>query len=380
MKAQFLILMLLLVILLPVARGGQQPSAAEVFNRAVELQRQGQWAEAASSWEAFLKLEPNHAGAHANLGTVLSRLNRYEEAIARFSTALRLNPGLTPLLYNLGLAHFRAGQHAKAVEALSEFLKTKPDFLPARQLRGMALVELGRDTEASVELEAALAARQSAQDESAALYALGLAYVRLRRTESSAIVSRLAALAGGAALSHLLSGQVHLREADYKHAIEEFEIAGRLDTELPRLHFSLGVAYLRSDRNPEAAKSFEQELRRLPRDFWTLYYLAYLQEAEGKMEPAKERLQVALKSEPRSTEANALLGKILLRQGQAAAAVAPLEIAVTGSPNDSNTRFMLARAYQQSGRNKDAAREFAEVQRLKKLDIERERNKLSKPE
>ncbi|HMB29458.1 MAG TPA: tetratricopeptide repeat protein [Blastocatellia bacterium] len=44
--------------------------------------------------------------------------------------------------------------------------------------------------------------------------------------------------------------------------------------------------------------------------------------------------------------------------------MAPLEIAVAQNPNDANLRFQLARAYQQSGRRQDAAREFAEAQRL----------------
>lgn len=381
MKIKPLLLIFLLAALLPqlaaVPQAPHQPSAEAAFNRAVELQRQGNWNGAVAAWRAFLQLEPKHASAHANLGTALSRLGQYEEAIASFETALRLNPGLTPLLYNLSLAHSRAGQYAKAVESLTRFLNLNPDFPPARQLLGLALVELGRDAEAVTQLEAVL---ETNQNDAAALYALGLAYVRLRRAEFKAIIPRLAALPAGAALSHLLSGQAHLRAADYKRAIAAFETAAQLDAELPRLHFSLGVAYLRAARRPEAVSSFEQELRRLPRDFWTLYYLAYLDEAEGRLDTAGERLKTALKVEPQSAEANALLGKILLRQGQAAAAVAPLEIAVTQNPGDSNTRFLLARAYQQSGRSKDAAREFAEVQRLKNQGIEKERSGLGKPD
>jgi tetratricopeptide (TPR) repeat protein len=377
--------LLLTLLASPGLAAGQLP-AAEAFNRAVELQRQGDWAAAVPAWFAFLKLEPNHAGAHANLGTALSRLNRYEEAIASFETALRLNPGLTPLLYNLSFAHVRAGQHARAVESLDTYLKSNPNFLPARRLLGLALVELGRDAEAVVQLESAMAADRpdapGAEDaaDAATLYALGLAYVRLRRAELERVISRLAALPGGAALSQLLAGQVHLREADDRRAVETFEAARRLDPALPRLHFSLGVAYLRSERRADAVRAFEQELRRQPRDFWTLYYLAYLDEADGRMDAARERLRAALDVDARSVEANALLGKIRLRQGQAAAAVAPLELAVAGNPADSNTRFLLARAYQQSGRARDAAREFAEVRRLKNLGIEAERSKLSKPD
>ena len=378
MKAKLLITLLLAIPLPQTAafQPAQQPPAEEAFNRAVELQRQGKWNEAVAAWRAFLKLEPKHAGAHANLGTALSRLNQYEEAIASFETAIKLNPGLMPLLYNLGIAHFRAGQFAKAAESLTGFLNLNPNFPPARQFLGLALVELGRDAEAVPQIEAALAA---SPDDTAALYALGLALLRLRGAEFKSVAERLAALPGGIALSHMLSGQSYLRETAYKRAIESFTAAAKLDPELPRLQFSLGVALLRQGQHSEAALAFEKELAKLPRDFWTLYYLAYLREAEGRLDPAREKLNAALAVEPRSVEANALLGKILLRQGKTAEAIAPLEIAVAEKPNDSNTRFLLARAYQQSGRRADAAREFAEVQRLKNQGIEKERSGAQKP-
>jgi Flp pilus assembly protein TadD len=157
------------------------------------------------------------------------------------------------------------------------------------------------------------------------------------------------------------------------------EEAAKLSDNLPRVHFSLGVAYLRVGRNQEAIGQFESELRRMPRDYWSLYYLAFLLEAEGRLDQARERLAAAVEVEPRSVEANSLLGKILLKQGKAADAVAPLEAAIALKPNDSNTRFLLARAYQQAGRREDAAREFAEAQRLKNQGLEKERREAPKP-
>ncbi|MBO0857850.1 MAG: tetratricopeptide repeat protein, partial [Chloracidobacterium sp.] len=126
-------------------------------------------------------------------------------------------------------------------------------------------------------------------------------------------------------------------------------------------------------------RAFERELKRLPRDYWTLYYLAFLREAEGELEAAREKAALALEFQPRSIEASALLGKILLKQGKAVEAVQPLETAVAQNPNDANLRFQLARAYQQSGRRQDATREFNEAQRLKDQGLEKERKGSAKP-
>ncbi|HEY6400705.1 MAG TPA: tetratricopeptide repeat protein, partial [Blastocatellia bacterium] len=177
----------------------------------------------------------------------------------------------------------------------------------------------------------------------------------------------------------LLKGQNYLADSDFQHAVEALEAAAKLSGDLPRLHFSLGVAYLRTGRNQEALRAFERELRRLPRDYWTLYYLAFLNDAEGRLDAAREKAQLALALQPRSADACALLGKVLLKQGKAAEAVPPLETAVAQNPNDANLRFQLARAYQQSGRRQDATREFSEAQRLKDQGIEKER-KGAKPE
>src|SRR5262245_4061504 len=374
------ILLTTLILLLSLSHAAQpqaQPSAAEVaFNRAMDLQRQGQWPEAAEAWRKFLELEPRHAGAHANLGAVLSRLGQYDEAVKSYDDALRLDPRLTDALFNLGVAHYRAGQFAKATEALSRYLTARPDAWKAQQMLGLSILELGRDEVDAAQIDAAFSSNP--QDVSL-LFGLGLAYLRLKRPEVKKMIDRLAATSTGAPFANLLRGQNYLADSDFQHAVEALEAAGKLSDDLPRLHFSLGVAYLRAGRNDEAIRAFERELKRMPRDYWTLYYLAFLHDAEGQLDAAREKAQLALTIQPRSADAGALLGKVLLKQGRAAEAVTPLETAVAQNPNDSNLRFQLARAYQQSGRRQDAAREFAEAQRLKDRGIEKER-KGAKPE
>jgi len=337
-------------------------TAVARFNRAVELQRQGALEDAAAEYRAFLEVAPAHAEAHANLGAVLSRLGRYEEAVARYQTALELDPRLAPARLNLGIAHYRAGQFAKAAEVLARYLESAPSSIQARALLGTALVELGRDAEAVPHLETVLIATP---DDPAVLYGLGRAYVRSRPRDVNAIIGRLQTLPAGRPLAHFLKGLLLLNQKDYKGAVEELGAVERLDPGLPELHASLGLAHLGSGDDREAARSFEKELERSPQDTRSLYYLAYIDHRAGAMESARKRLQALLLLEPRSAEANALLGRILLEQGHALEAVRSLEIAVEADPTASTKRYLLARAYQRLERREEAAREFAEVQKLK---------------
>lgn len=368
---------ILIAFSLALAQGLQQSQdSAERFNHAVELQRRGALKEAAAEYRALITAQPNYVEAHANLGVVLAQMGQYEEAVASYESALRLAPNHTAILLNLGIAHYRAGQFDKAVDVFKRVLDKMPDALQARQLLGIGLVELGRDAEAVTHLEQILAAAPS---DSAVLYSLGIAYMRLGRPGLRAMVDRLADAPGGLPAAHLLQGQFLLGRQEYEQALAELTAAANLNPQLPRLQYTLGLCFLKLGRNKEAIAAFEEQLRRSPKDSSTLYYLAYLAEAEGNLNVARQQLDVALKLEPQLREANALLGKILTKQGKYHEALAPLERAVASDPNDPLTRYMLARLYVQLGRNEDAAREFAEVQRLKSEQLKEERARTPKP-
>ncbi|HYE75159.1 MAG TPA: tetratricopeptide repeat protein, partial [Blastocatellia bacterium] len=231
------------------------------FNRAIELQRQGALQEAVAEYRALLAIAPNYAEAQANLGVVLARLGNYTEAIKAYEEALRLKPELTPILLNLGIAHYKAGQFAKAVEVLERVIVIAPNHTQARQLIGISLVELGRDADAIIYLEPALS---SAQTEATTLYSLGLAYLRLHRSEVSRVVEQLASRSDGAALGHLLHGQALLEEFAFEKAAAEFESAAKLSTELPRLQFLRGLTAFKLGQSGQAREYLEAELKRTP--------------------------------------------------------------------------------------------------------------------
>ncbi len=346
------------------------------FNRAVQLQQQGKLTDAAEEYRALLKIKPDYVEALANLGAVLAQLGKYDEAITAYESALKLAPGLTQILLNLGIAHYRAGQYARAADTLRGVLERNPDSVQARQLYGLSLVEIGQDEAAVIQLELTL---DDARQDVAVLYSLGLAYLHLNRPELRVMVERLAAFPAGLPVSHLLRGQSLIASRDYERAIAELEIAAKMDGKLPRLQYSLGLAYQQLGRNKEALAAFDRELGSRPGDFLTLYYVAFLNEAQGNLEDAQRHLVVAMKLVPDSPDANALLGKILFKRGKAAEAVAPLEFSVGKNPTDPDRRYWLARIYQQLGRREEAAREFAEVQKLKAKQLEQDRARTPKP-
>ncbi len=354
-----------------------QEDVSVKFNRALELQKKGAWKEAEEAYRAILSAEPKYAQAHANLGAVLMRQDRYEEAVRSYETALDLAPELTPILLNLGIAHYRKGEFEKAFDALKRFLGASPGNAQAIQLTALSLVELARDEEALDYLDQALL---SAPNDPAILYATGLVCVRLEKPYVNGIVKTLSEVSGGLPLAHLLRGQLLLKRFEFEKAVEELQEAARLNPDLPRVLYSLGLCYFKLGRTKEATAAFEGQLVRTPKDFSTLYYAAYFREQSGDTADAHSKIELALTLDPQSAEANALLGKILFKEGKTQEAVKPLEVAVVKTPEDADMRYLLGRVYLQLGRKEDAAREFNESKRLREQQLEKDREKTARPD
>ena len=84
--------------------------------RAWQLQQAGDHAAAVDAYRAFLKLRPDEAAAHSNLGAALVKLGRYEEAIEEYQKAERCFPAMPRIGTNLALAYEKSGRSAEASE------------------------------------------------------------------------------------------------------------------------------------------------------------------------------------------------------------------------------------------------------------------------
>ena len=77
----------------------------------------------------MLRLKPDYAEAHNNLGVALSQLPvRSSEAISHFEAALRIQPDYADAHYNLGVALSQIpGRMPEAIAQWEESLRLQPD-------------------------------------------------------------------------------------------------------------------------------------------------------------------------------------------------------------------------------------------------------------
>ena len=121
-------------------------------NLGLLLVRKGEIARAADAFARAALLRPHHAESHNNLGAMLARLNRTPEAIASYTRALELKPQYALARRNLGLALAAQGDVPAGIAACLEAIRQSPVEAAWHYEVAVMLVSQGRVTEAIVHL------------------------------------------------------------------------------------------------------------------------------------------------------------------------------------------------------------------------------------
>ena len=94
-----------------------KPDLAEAhYNLGIALQGKGQLDEAIASYRQAIRLKPDYAEAHNNLGNALKDMGQLDEAIASYRQAIRLKPDHAEAHSNLVFTlHFHPGYDARMI-------------------------------------------------------------------------------------------------------------------------------------------------------------------------------------------------------------------------------------------------------------------------
>jgi predicted O-linked N-acetylglucosamine transferase (SPINDLY family) len=121
-----------------------------------------------------LRLNPDLAAAHNNLGNVFVKQQKLPEAVASFRQAVRLRPDHAEAHFNLGLALIGQGKPAAAEASLLRASQLKPDSAEAHFQMGLALGKQGKHGAAADSNQQALRLKP---DYAEAHFNLGSAFV-----------------------------------------------------------------------------------------------------------------------------------------------------------------------------------------------------------
>jgi Flp pilus assembly protein TadD len=114
-------------------------------------------AEAVSPLEQLLRLYPQEAAAHSNLGLALAGVGRLRDAESHFLEAVELDPGRPDFAANLARFYLHVGQAEAGLSALLRFKASGKREMAVDLLTAKALIRSGRVERARAELDESVA-------------------------------------------------------------------------------------------------------------------------------------------------------------------------------------------------------------------------------
>src|SRR5258708_28120184 len=130
-------------------------SPQQLVQDAEQKQQSGDLEGAVPEYRQFLKLHPEVAAIHSNLGAALAGLGRYEEALPEYKSALKLSPKLEGARLNLALVYYKMGKIDDATTQLVKVVAEDPANHQAVLLQAACSPRMGRQDEVIRVLEPA---------------------------------------------------------------------------------------------------------------------------------------------------------------------------------------------------------------------------------
>ncbi|MGA7159288.1 MAG: tetratricopeptide repeat protein [Acidobacteriaceae bacterium] len=262
-----------------------------------------------------------------------------------------------------GLALYAESNLPQADAAFAAALKVDPEDMESAQMRGLTLFRLGRPADAIPLLE--LASAKHSLGKADPNYILALCYMDTHRYDDAR--RAFAAQFGfppDSAEAYLVAARMLLRREYLPMAQTYAQKAIELEPSLPLAHELLGEIALAGNHLDDAIAQFEQEKAHNPLEASIYDRLGDAYDRAAKYSDAQRSLQEALLLEPNATGPYILLGKTMLRKGDAVGAATYLQRAEQMDPANYMTHSLLGQAYRLLGRHDDATRETETAERL----------------
>lgn len=292
------------------------------------------------------------------LGSLQSAQGKRAEAAATFRAALRLNPDYLPARLKVAENLLAAGEWEEADEIYEAIVSKQSDAAEA-------YYGIGRIRAAKGDLIAAVESYRKACElfpaYGAAHYALALAYRKLgdnRKSEEhfklharnktlvppvqDPLRDALRALDRGAA-SHLQRGIGFEEAGRIEDAIAEHEKALELDPELAQAHANLIILCAKTQQPEKAEEHYRAAIRLNPHQADAHYNYGVLLTERGRLAEAEQAFRRALEASPFHAEAYNNLGSLLERQGRLDEALDYFEKAVERRPDYRLAHFHIGR-------------------------------------
>jgi tetratricopeptide (TPR) repeat protein len=266
--------------------------------------------------QAAIRLNPNIAEPHNNMGLALQKMKRYAESLVEERIALQLKPSFAGAEYNVGLDYEGLGNLDAAIAAYQRALAIDPNTVEAHNNLANILQRLNRFDEAAAHIQAALRLYPELPD------------------------------------LHQNLGNVYQRQKRWDEAIAEYRAALALRPTFAEVENNLGLALEQVGRGDEAIAAFRDAARNMPDSSRIHHNLAKALWVAGQKDEAVSEFGEAIKADPsvNSAQIRNDLGVVLATLGRVPEAVVQFQEALRVRPDFAEAQTNLARALRMMGR------------------------------
>ena len=358
-KPSLLFALVLASVLLAPAQAQMTPQ--QLVQDAMQKQQAGDLEGAVVEYRQFLKLHPDAAAIHSNLGAALVGLGRFEEALPEYKTALKQSPKLASARLNLALAYYKMGRIDDAVTELEKVYVEEPANHQAVLLLADCYLRMAREDDVIRILEPE---EQKYPDDMAVAYMLGTALIRQKRVEEGEVLVDQILRNGDSAEAHLMMGSAKMNVQDYAGARDEFAKAVALNPNLPEVHVLYAKALVFTGDSDMSAKEYKTELTVDPYNFDANLQLGATARQEQNYDEAKKYFERAQETRPGDPGVRYQLALVAIDQGRLDDARQILEGLVKQSPQFTEAHVSLSLVYYRLKRPEDSKRERETVLKL----------------
>lgn len=335
-----------------------------LIQRAVQLQQAGDNVAAAEAYRDVLKLRPDDAAAHVNLGVVLVKLGRFDEALPEYEAAEKLLRGDPRIALNIALAYEKSGRTKEATERFEALHTAAPQNSQVTMLLADCHLQLG-DDERVIELLKPMEA-QNSKDLGFA-YMLGMALLHKQRIQEGQVLLDRILRNGDTAEARFLLGTRMFESGDYPAAVKQLAGAIALNPRLPQLQSFYGQALLNTGDAAAATEAFRKELATNPNDYRSNLGLGEILTVRKLFPAALPLLQRALQMRRDSAAAKLAIAQCLIGTGQFQEALSYAEAAASSVPQSADAHEVLSTIYKGLRRADDSTRERSIAESLEQV-------------
>ena len=335
----------------------QNPRAPYIA--AHHLYKEGKYQEAMNSYKQALRIKPDWAEAHNNLGLTLNKLGQQAEALSHFREALRLNPSLAEAHNGLGETFFQQGKFDLAVEQYRQALEANPEYAEAHNNLGYVY---SQQDKVDLALEHYNRAIQLKPGYAEAYSNLGGFYLLQGHVEMAVKeLTEAVRLKPDYRDAQNNLGLALLSQGKYEEAISHLTQSIRLDPRIASTHYSLGRALLFEQKSEQAEAEFSEAIRFRAKYPEAHLYRAVALEQENRISDAIHSYQIALSLRPNWPDAMQKLAWLLAtksdlkgnEQAKESLQLAQEALALSKQPS-AEYLDTLAAAYAATGRYQEA--------------------------